>query len=100
MLFDIFEIREKRLQNRLCAAPLASLSGSADGRPTERSLEVYGKIAASGVALVNVEHHAVNSTGRVRPEQFLADSDEAAAAHAKIAGPVSYTHLDVYKRQE
>lgn len=86
MLFDIFEIREKRLQNRLCAAPLASLSGSADGLPTERSLEVYGKIAASGVALVNVEHHAVNSTGRVRPEQFLADSDEAAAAHAKIAG--------------
>ena len=29
MLFDIFEIREKRLQNRLCAAPLASLSGKA-----------------------------------------------------------------------
>ncbi len=85
MLFDAFELRGRRLENRLCAAPLASSSGDRAGLPTERSLEVYGKIAASGVSLVNVEHHAVNPTGRVRPEQFLADRDEAAAAHAKIA---------------
>lgn len=85
MLFDAFELRGVRLRNRLCAAPLASSSGDGLGLPTERSFEVYGKIAASGVALVNVEHCAVNPSGRVRPEQFLADSDRAAAAHAKIA---------------
>ena len=80
MLFDAFELRGVRLRNRLCAAPLASSSGDGLGLPTERSFKVYGKIAASGVALVNVEHCAVNPSGRVRPEQFLADSGRAAAA--------------------
>ena len=56
MLFDAFELRGVRLRNRLCAAPLASSSGDGLGLPTERSFEVYGKIAASGVAVVLVEH--------------------------------------------
>lgn len=81
MIFEPIELKNNILNNRIVSAPLASLSSKEDGSPTERSLEIYGRFASSGAALIIVEHHAVNICGRTRPAQFLADSDEVAKKH-------------------
>ncbi|MCE5202109.1 MAG: NADH:flavin oxidoreductase [Synergistaceae bacterium] len=86
MLFEPFELKDKVLRNRVVSAPLASSSSLPDGTPSEKSIEVYKRFAASGTGLVVVEHHAVHFCGRTRPTQFLADNDETAKAHAKISG--------------
>ena len=78
MLFDKFVLRDRTLRNRIVSAPLASRSAAEDGGPSEQSLEIYGRFAASGAGLVVAEHHSVSLNGSVRPQQFLAASDETA----------------------
>ena len=85
MLFDSLKIGNICLQNRLCAAPIATASGTFNGSPTEKSIKIYKQIANSDVSLVVVEHYAVDSTGRTRQQQFLANTDITAKAHAQIA---------------
>lgn len=85
MLFEPFELRDKTLRNRVVSAPLASSSALPDGTPSEKSIEIYKKIASVGTGLVIAEHHAVNFCGRTRPAQFLADKDETASACAKMS---------------
>jgi len=86
MIFEPIEMKNKLLANRIVSAPLASSSSMADGSPSEKSLEIYSRFAASGAAFIIVEHHAVNICGRTRPAQFLADSDEVAKKHLGISG--------------
>jgi NADPH2 dehydrogenase len=88
MLFEPLELKDKLLRNRVVSAPLASKSAGPEGGPTERSLEIYNRFSASGVGMVVAEHHSVNKCGSVRPEQFLADSDEAAKLNAKMASVI------------
>ncbi|MGE4445356.1 MAG: NADH:flavin oxidoreductase [Synergistaceae bacterium] len=85
MIFEPIEMKNKLLANRIVSAPLASSSSMEDGSPSDRSLEIYSRFAASGAALIIVEHHAVNICGRTRPAQFLADSDEVAKKHSEIS---------------
>jgi len=85
MIFEPVELKNKLLANRIVSAPLASSSSMKDGSPSERSLEIYGRSAASGAGLIIVEHHAVNICGRTRPTQFLADSEEVAKKHSGIS---------------
>jgi len=60
MIFEPIEMKNKLLANRIVSAPLASSSSMADGSPSEKSLEIYSRFAASGAAFIIVEHHAVN----------------------------------------
>ena len=85
MIFEPIELKNNLLTNRIVSAPLASSSSMEDGSPSEKSLEIYKRFAASGVALIMVEHHAVNICGRTRPAQFLADSDDVAKRHSAIS---------------
>lgn len=85
MIFEPIEIKNHLLTNRIVSAPLASLSSMDDGSPSERSLEIYGHLASSGVAMIIVEHHAINICGRTRPAQFLADSDDVAKRHVAMS---------------
>ena len=84
-LKDPLEIRGTRIEGRIAAAPLATASADHDGKPTPRSLEIYRRIAGSGVDLVIVEHHAVCRKGRARVAQFRLDSDENAEAAGGLA---------------
>ncbi len=86
MLFDPLELKKFLLRNRVVSAPVASSSSLPDGTPSDRSLEIYRRMGASGVGLAIVEHHAVQLNGRIRTTQFLADNDETAKAHSKISG--------------
>ncbi len=92
MIFEPIELKNNILSNRIVSAPLASSSSKEDGTPSERSLEIYGRFASSGAALVIVEHHAVNLCGRTRPEQFLANSDDTAEQHRQMT--------DLFKKEK
>jgi len=85
MIFEPIELKDRLLKNRVVSAPLASSSSNEDGSPSERSLEIYRRFASSGAGLFIVEHHAVTVSGRTRPAQFLADSDETAKKHSAIS---------------
>lgn len=85
MIFEPIELKGRLLKNRIVSAPLASLSSMEDGSPSEKSLEIYGRFASSGAALFIAEHHAVTVSGRTRPAQFLADSNDIANKHSAIS---------------
>jgi NADPH2 dehydrogenase len=84
-LKDPLEIRGLRLKGRIAAAPIATASADPEGGPTPRSLEIYRRLAGSGVDMVVVEHHAVSRKGRARVAQFRLDSDSAAEANRPLA---------------
>ncbi len=84
-LRDPLEIRGLRIEGRIAAAPIATASADHDGGPTPRSLEIYGRVARSGVDLVVVEHHAVCRKGRARVAQFRLDSDSMTEANRPMA---------------
>jgi len=84
-LTDPLEIRGIRLRGRIAAAPIATASADPEGGPTPRSLEIYRRLAGSGVDLVVVEHHAVCRKGRARLAQFRLDSDPAAETNRPLA---------------
>ena len=80
MLSEPLFVKNMELKNRLVAAPIVSNSGGNDGSPSERTLEVYGKYAASGAGLVVAEQHAVHPWGRNRLNQPRLYGDAEAAA--------------------
>lgn len=84
MIFEPIDLKNNILNNRIVAAPLASSSSKEDGTPSEKSLEIYERFASSGVALIVIEHHAVNLCGRTRPAQFLANSEDVAKQHLQM----------------
>lgn len=75
-LLEPIELRAVRCENRFMLAPMATASASTEGLPTDKTLEVYAPLAASGVGLAIVEHHAVHRGGRARIAQLMADSDD------------------------
>lgn len=75
-LLEPIELRAVRCENRVVLAPMASASASAQGLPSDITLETYAPLAASGVGLAIVEHHAVHRGGRARVAQLMADSDD------------------------
>ena len=78
MIHEPFEIRGYPLSNRIVAAPIASRSCELNGAPSEKTLEIYRRLADSGAGLVVAEHHAVHPWGRNRLAQLRLDSDQAA----------------------
>lgn len=84
-ILEPLEIRGLRIEGRIAAAPVATASADHEGGPTARSIELYGRLAKSGVDLVVVEHHAVCRKGRARVAQFRLDSDSAAEANRPLA---------------
>lgn len=85
MLFEPLELKNMTLRNRVVAAPVASSSSLEDGTPSDKSMEIYRRIAASSVGMAIIEHHAVQLSGCIRTTQFRADNDKAAKEHSKIS---------------
>lgn len=75
------------LPNRVAAAPMATRSFGRDGLPTEKTLAIYEKYAASGAAMAVIEHHAVHPWGRNRMEQPRLYEDRYAEALKPLTAP-------------
>ena len=68
-LFEPFQIKGRRLKNRIVMPPLASFLIEDDGSITEKTVEHYRRRAAGGPAMVIVEAHAVSEEGIVSLHQ-------------------------------
>ena len=86
----------RAIGNRFSVLPMEGWDGTHDGRPTELTARRWQHFGASGAKLIwGGEAVAVRHDGRANPRQLMINAD----TWPELAGPVSYTHLDVYKRQ-
>lgn len=84
-LFSALDIQGLHLPNRIVVPPMATEQADADGHPGPETAAWYGSLAASGAALVIVEHSAVAPEGRSSPRQISLATDGHTAGHAAIA---------------
>jgi 2,4-dienoyl-CoA reductase-like NADH-dependent reductase (Old Yellow Enzyme family)/thioredoxin reductase len=84
-LFEPFEIKGRRLKNRIVMPALASFLIEDDGSITDKTVEHYKRRAAGGPAMVIVEAHAVSEEGIVSPHQARIFDDRFIEGLARIA---------------
>lgn len=84
-LFTPFQIKQKRLQNRIVMPGLASFLIEEDGSITDKTVEHYRKRAAGGPAMVIVEAHAVSPEGIVSEHQARIYDDRFIEGLSRIA---------------
>jgi 2,4-dienoyl-CoA reductase-like NADH-dependent reductase (Old Yellow Enzyme family) len=84
-LFSELDVAGVRLANRIVLPPMATEQADAEGHPSPATAGHYGSLAATGVALVVVEHSCVTAEGRAAPRQISLASDAHMSGHAAIA---------------
>ncbi len=84
-LFSGIDIAEIHLSNRIVVPPMATEQADSAGRTGPGSALHYGELAATGAALVVVEHSYVALEGRSSPKQLSLSSDDDIAGHTAIA---------------
>ncbi|MCX6084209.1 MAG: NADH:flavin oxidoreductase [Caldiserica bacterium] len=87
-LFSELDVAGVCLANRLVLPPMATEQADAEGYPSPTTADYYGSLAATGVALVVVEHSCVTPEGRASPGQISLASDEHTSVHAAIAAAI------------
>jgi len=87
-LFSELDVAGVRLTNRLVLPPMATEQADAEGYPSPTTADYYGSLAATGVALVVVEHSCVAPEGRAAPHQISLVSDAHISGHAAIAAAI------------
>jgi 2,4-dienoyl-CoA reductase-like NADH-dependent reductase (Old Yellow Enzyme family) len=87
-LFSELDVAGVRLANRLVLPPMATEQADADGHPSPTTAAHYGSLAATGVALVVVEHSCVTPEGRASPGQISLASDTHVSGHADITATI------------
>src|SRR5450830_993369 len=75
-LFSELDVAGVRLANRIVLPPMATEQADAEGHPSPATAGYYGSLAATGVALVVVEHSYVAPEGRASPRQMSLASEE------------------------
>jgi 2,4-dienoyl-CoA reductase-like NADH-dependent reductase (Old Yellow Enzyme family)/thioredoxin reductase len=84
-LFEPFEIKGRRLKNRIVMPALASFLIEDDGSITDKTVEHYRRRAAGGPAMVIVEAHAVSEEGIVSLHQARIFDDRFIEGLSRIA---------------
>jgi 2,4-dienoyl-CoA reductase-like NADH-dependent reductase (Old Yellow Enzyme family) len=84
-LFSELDVAGLRLTNRIVLPPMATEQADAEGHPSPAAAGRYGSLAATGVALVVVEHSYIAPEGRASPRQMSLATDAYMAGHAAIA---------------
>jgi 2,4-dienoyl-CoA reductase-like NADH-dependent reductase (Old Yellow Enzyme family)/NADPH-dependent 2,4-dienoyl-CoA reductase/sulfur reductase-like enzyme len=84
-LFEPFEIKGRRLKNRIVMPALASFLIEDDGSITDKTVEHYRRRAAGGPAMVIVEAHAVAEEGIVSLHQARIFDDRFIEGLSRIA---------------
>jgi 2,4-dienoyl-CoA reductase-like NADH-dependent reductase (Old Yellow Enzyme family) len=87
-LFDAVTIGSLRLPNRLVRSATWEGLCAADGRPTERLLELYRKLARGGVGLIITGYTFVRADGRQLPGKMGIDRDELIAPLSEMTAAV------------
>lgn len=87
-LFSELDVAGVRLANRIVLPPMATEQADAEGHPSPATAGYYGSLAATGVALVVVEHSYVAPEGRASPRQISLASDTCMSGHAAIAAAI------------
>src|SRR5450830_330992 len=68
-LFSELDVAGVRLANRIVLPPMATEQADAEGHPSPTTADYYGSLAATGVALVVVEHSYVAPEGGAPPRR-------------------------------
>ena len=87
-LFSELDVAGVRLANRIVLPPMATEQADVEGHPSPATAGYYGSLAATGVALVVVEHSYVAPEGRASPRQMSLASDADVSGHAAIAAAI------------
>jgi len=87
-LFSELDVAGVRLANRIVLPPMATEQADAEGHPSPATAGYYGSLAATGVALVVVEHSYVAPEGRASPRQMSLASDAHISGHTAIAAAI------------
>ncbi len=87
-LFSELDVAGVRLANRIVLPPMATEKADAGGLAGPGTVPWYAALAATGVALVVVEHSYVTPEGRASPGQLSFASDACIAGHAAITQAV------------
>jgi len=87
-LFSGLDVAELHLANRIVVPPMATEQADAEGNPGRATAARYGSLAATGAALVVVEHSAVSPEGRSSLRQISLATDAHTAGHAAIAAAI------------
>jgi len=87
-LFSELDVAGVRLANRIVLPPMATEQADAEGLPGPATACHYGSLAATGAALVVVEHSCVTMEGRASPRQMSLATDVSVAGHAAIAAAI------------
>ena len=87
-LFSELDVAGVRLANRIVLPPMATEQADAEGHPSPTTADYYGSLAATGVALVVVEHSYVAPEGRASPRQMSLASDAHISGHTAIVSAI------------
>jgi len=90
-LFSELDVAGVRLANRIVVPPMATERADAEGLAGPGLVPWYSALAATGAALVVVEHSCVSSEGRSSPGQLSLASDACIAGHAAVARAIHET---------
>src|SRR5450830_256686 len=86
--FSELDVAGVRLANRIVLPPMATEQADAEGHPSPTTADYYGSLAATGVALVVVEHSYVAPEGRASPRQMSLASDAHISGHTAIVSAI------------
>jgi NADPH2 dehydrogenase len=84
-LFSELDVAGISLANHIVLPPMATEQADVEGLAGSGTAPWYASLAATGVALVVVEHSYVAPEGRASPRQLSLASDECIPGHAVIA---------------
>ncbi len=87
-LFSELDVAGVRLANRIVVPPMATEQADAEGLPSPATAGHYGSLAATGAALIVVEHSCVTPEGRASPSQMSLASDAHISPHAAITAAI------------
>lgn len=85
MLFSPFQVRNLSFKNRITMTPLYLGYANPDGTVSPLMLDHYREMAASGVAMIAVEHCGVDVSGLASPFMLRVDHDRYTPGIAKLA---------------
>jgi 2,4-dienoyl-CoA reductase-like NADH-dependent reductase (Old Yellow Enzyme family) len=84
-LFSELDVAGIRLANRIVLPPMATERADGEGLAGPGTAPWYAALAATGVALVVVEHSCVSMEGRSSPGQLSLASDACIPGHTAVA---------------
>jgi NADPH2 dehydrogenase len=87
-LFSELDVAGIHFANHIVLPPMATEQADASGHAGPATAGYYGSLAATGVALVVVEHSYVTTEGRASPGQMSLATDASVAGHTAIAAAI------------